>query len=322
MKQAAIAMVLLGLVATAPAPPAFGWGSATHALIGHEMRAQAGPVDLDEIYGSMAPDLFNFLFLTPYEPFSPYLYGLSHGNGQQLRAALRRGWEKAELYGFLGHNDLWGSDLTAHHASRTLAPGEGYVITKALELHEFLSLIPAYAELGLPPEVSLEVCHNLVESAGDLLVAAAEPRVGAWMRAAAMRPAAPLQGLLSRAWTGGLVAYSAGIGAPLTAEQAAGVILGAEAAFRTRIIGYGTLLQQTPDVAFEGVVQDFATLAAGYLASLGVVLPPGTDLAPLIGVGLAQSMTLCGPDYLAETEATVAFTQRELRRRRALQRAR
>ncbi|HWR97043.1 MAG TPA: hypothetical protein VN317_01335, partial [Candidatus Methanoperedens sp.] len=181
MRRTTIALTLLFVLSLVPAGSAFGWGSATHAYLGHELRAQAGPVDLDEVYGSMAPDLFNFLFTTPYAPLSPYLYGLSHGEGPALRAALRRGWEKAELYGFLGHNDVWGSDLTAHHAALTLDPAQGYVITKALALHQILMLVPEYVALGLSDAASLEICHNLVESAGDLLIAGAEPEVGALM---------------------------------------------------------------------------------------------------------------------------------------------
>jgi hypothetical protein len=309
-----VSKVLVFLVAVlAPAAQAHGWGSATHAFIGHEMRAQAGPADLDEIYGSMAPDLFNFLFATDYAPLSPFLYALSHDGGEELRAAVRTGREEAVAYGFLGHNDQWGSDLTAHHASLTLEPNVGYVITKALALRDVLSQVPEYAALGLAPEASLEVCHNLVESAGDLIIAGVEPRVGVWMAASTERPAEPLRGLLTRAWTGGLVDYAASLGVALTAEEAAGIIVGSEAWFRARLASQGTLLQQDPAAAFEGAVLDFASLAEAYLASLGVVLPEGTDLSPLIGFGLSQALSLCSADYLAETRATIDATSRELR---------
>lgn len=300
-------------VALLPATRAYGWGSATHAYIGHELRAQAGPVDLDEIYGSMAPDLFNFLFATAYAPFSPYLYGLSHGGGDELDAAVRTGAERAVLYGFLGHNDLWGSDLTAHHASLTLEPNTGYVITKALALRDVLSQVPEYAALGLSPEASLEVCHNLVESAGDLIIAGLEPRVGAWMTASTERPAEPLQELLTRAWAGGLADYAASLGVELTAEEAAGIIVGSEMWFRARLATLGALLQQDAATAFEGAVLDFSSLAEAYLASLGVVLPEGADLSGLIAFGLSEAMALCSDDYLAETRATIDATARELR---------
>jgi len=321
MRKASIVLALLLAVALAPAGPAFGWGSATHAYIGHELRTQAGPVDLDEVYGSMAPDLFNFVFIKPeLAPLVPYLYGLTHGEGAELRRALRHGWEKAELYGFLGHSELRGSDLTAHIASRTLDPAEGYIITKALALNDILVLDPRYAALvalGLTPEASLEICHNLVESAGDLIIAEASPRVGRLMEASAMRPAQPLRGLLLRAWTPGLV-----VDAGLTPEQAAALIVGWEDWFRDRVYSFGVLLQQPPPVPFAGVVMDFAALAEAYLLSLGVTLPPGTDLTPLISDGLATAKGLCEGDYLAEVKATVRFTSLELKRRKALQKLR
>ncbi|HWR97976.1 MAG TPA: hypothetical protein VN317_06095, partial [Candidatus Methanoperedens sp.] len=132
----------------------------------------------------------------------------------------------------------------------------------------------------------------------------------------------PLQGLLARAWTPGLVAHAASLGMPLTPQQAAMIIVGSEAWFRNRMIGYGALLQQPPAMAFEGVVLDFETLAAAYLASLGVTLPPGTDLKPLLRFGLAQGMALCAGDYVEEVDDTVKFTALQLKRHRALQKLR
>jgi hypothetical protein len=322
MRTSRAVLVLVSVIALASASPAFGWGSATHAYIGHTLRAQAGPVDLDELYGSMAPDLFNFLFATDYAAFAPYLYGLSHGDGAELRAAVRSGREKAGLYGFIVHSDIIGADLTAHHASLTLDPEQGYVVTKALALREILDAVPQYAALGLSPEASLDVCHNLVESAGDLLIAAAEPRVGAWMAASAARPAAPLQGLLARAWTPGLVAYAASLGVTLPEADAAAIVVGSEAWFRERMAAMGALLQQDAAAAFDGTVTDFAALSRLYLKSFGVELPDDLDISPLIAFGLARAMELCSADYLTEVDATAAMTGAQLRRLRVLQPAR
>ena len=88
------------------------------------------------------------------------------------------------------------------------------------------------------------------------------------------------------------------------------------------MVSYGVLMQQPPPVAFAGVVQDFAALSEAYLASLGVTLPPGTDLTPLIAFGLDQAMGLCAVDYLEEVEETVEFTALQLKRYKALQKAR
>ncbi|HEY6000513.1 MAG TPA: hypothetical protein VI078_14590 [bacterium] len=320
MKKASTALAFLLAATLASAGPAFGWGSATHAYIGHELRAQAGPVDLDEVYGSMAPDLFNFIFASPdypqLAPLVPYLYALTHYDQAGLNDSLRRGWEKASLYGFLGHSEARGSDRTAHVASLTLDPAEGYVIAKAQALNQLLMQDPRYAALvalGLTPQASLDICHNLVESAGDLIVAQASPNVGGLMAASAARPAQPLEGLLLRAWTPGLVA------AGLTQEQAAGLIVGWDTWFRGRMIAYGGVMQLPPADAFAGVVQDFATLAQAYLLSLGVTLPPGSDLAPLIADGLAAAVALCQGDYLDEVEKTVGYTAFQLKRSKALQ---
>jgi hypothetical protein len=306
MRKASIALAFLLTAVLLPAGTAFGWGSATHAYIGHELRAQAGPVDLDEVYGSMAPDLFTFLFADPnydqLEPLVPYLYGLTHGDGAAVRGALRRGWEKAELYGFLGHSELRGADRTAHLASITLDPEEGYIITKARALNAIMLNVPAYADLGLSEVAQLEVCHNLVESAVDLIVAGASPRVGTLMTASAMRPAQPLQGLLLRAWTPGLVTNG------LTPEQAAALIVGWEVWFRSRMASYGVLLQQPPPAPFNGVVQDFAALATAYLASLGYPAPPQADLEMLIAYGIGEAVNLCKDDYLPEVEETIEYT--------------
>jgi hypothetical protein len=320
MRKASIALAFLLTAVLLPAGTAFGWGSATHAYIGHELRAQAGPVDLDEVYGSMAPDLFTFLFADPnydqLEPLVPYLYGLTHGDGAAVRGALRHGWEKAELYGFLGHSELRGADRTAHLASLTLDPAEGYIITKARALNAILMTIPAYADLGLSDAAALEVCHNLVESAGDLIIADASPRVGKLMVASATRPAQPLRGLLVRAWSPGLMQ------AGMTPAEAEAFIVGWEGWFRSRVASFGWLLQQPPPAPFNGVVQDFAALATAYLASLGYPAPPQDTLEMLIAYGIVAAANLCRDDYLPEVEETIEYTSLQLRRFKALQKAR
>jgi hypothetical protein len=177
--------------------------------------------------------------------------------------------------------------------------------------------IPEYAALGLTEAQSIEICHNLVETAGELIIAAASPGVGRLMEASAMRPADPLQRLLVRAWSPGLVAD-----AGLTPEQAAALIVGWETWFRERVYSFGILLQQPAPVPFQGVVADFAALAEAYLASFGIILPAGTDLTPLIAAGIGQGMALCAGDYLDEVNATVRYTGAQLRRHRALQKGR
>ena len=55
---------------------AYGWGSATHAYIDDHL-GKKGPVkNLNEIYGAMAPDVFNFLFSNM--DMMKYLYTVAH----------------------------------------------------------------------------------------------------------------------------------------------------------------------------------------------------------------------------------------------------
>jgi len=41
---------------------AYGWGSAVHAYIDDHIGKKAPVRNLNEVYGAMAPDTFNFLF--------------------------------------------------------------------------------------------------------------------------------------------------------------------------------------------------------------------------------------------------------------------
>lgn len=69
-------------------------------------------------------------------------------------------------------NDVWGADSTAHHASRTLNSEEGWVIAKSKLLEQLL--IDTFESIGLGREeyyeLRIELCHNIVETAGDILI--------------------------------------------------------------------------------------------------------------------------------------------------------
>lgn len=62
-KASAIAVVVI-LFSALTVTQAFGWGSAVHAYIDDHL-GRKGPVrNLNEIYGAMAPDVFNSFFQT------------------------------------------------------------------------------------------------------------------------------------------------------------------------------------------------------------------------------------------------------------------
>ena len=169
MKKKVTSIFLGILMLTCISTSMFGWGSATHAFISDQLKRKGGPQNLNEIYGSVAPDIFNYAFELDSSVYA-LLHWETHDNFMQLWNAVEFGYEKSFAYGFVSHNDVWGADSTAHHASLTLIPDQGYVITKAIMLDSILMEYPSYAGLGLPEDIRIDMCHNVVEAAGDILI--------------------------------------------------------------------------------------------------------------------------------------------------------
>lgn len=144
---------------------AFSWSAATHAYIENQLGKKRGLENSNEIYGGIVPDVFNYLF--NYPAFLDYLYGQTHEDFIKVWRPARWGLEKSFAYGFVGHNDVWGADFTAHHLCQTCGTGEGYAITKAREL---LTIAPLPPELGIPEDVAIEIFHEIVENSVDILV--------------------------------------------------------------------------------------------------------------------------------------------------------
>ena len=51
---------------------AFSWGIATHAYINDQLNKKQDYMNLQEIYGGMAPDLFNYLAVDPPHDLPPW----------------------------------------------------------------------------------------------------------------------------------------------------------------------------------------------------------------------------------------------------------
>lgn len=292
---------------------AHSWGSLTHVYMAQHLKRQAGPLSLDEIYGIVSPDIFNYMFTPPYIYYRDHLHDGTHNQFMHLWDAVEKGYEKPISWGFVAHNDVWGSDSTAHHNSRTLFPNEGYVITKATMLHNMLMTIPEYAALGLPYEVSVEVSHNIVEAAGDVIIMRADPSLGGQLVKGAMRPNQVFSDLLIEAYAPGLAQFSSMTPFVLDYQSAVQIIWGAEAEFRAYMVAYGTLFQQEEAVVIEGIVLDFENLAYSYLTALGIELPSGTDLKPLIRAALQMSFAIMEQDYLPEILSTIDYVDYQMK---------
>ena len=269
-------------------------------------KKRGGPHNLAEIYTSMTPDLFNYAFnLDPI--LYDYLRGETHVNFMKMWNSVERGFGKSSAYGFICHNDVWGVDSTAHHNSRTLDPSEGYIVTKAIQLDNILMNISAeYAGLGLTDAIRIELAHNVVEAAGDILITRLDPRIGQKIVASAIRPNQVFRDLLLRTYAPGLAFYDG-------SELAVQIILGGEGAFRNAMIAYGTVFQQDEATAISLITQDFSNLAQLYLAANGVTLPPKTDLPLLVTAAMNIAISICETGVLTEVKATLRYVNRQLK---------
>jgi len=131
---------------------------------------------------------------------------------------------------------------------------------------------------------------------------------------AALRPAKDMQKLLVRAYRDALVAYASSISVPLTVDQATALILANEQGFRQSMVAYGALLQEDQPTIIQGMVSSYAGMVGQYLAALGITLPPGTDVSPLIEAAIDVSLQLIQGDYVCEVFATKNFVANQLKK--------
>ncbi len=280
------------------------WGSATHAYIGNKLGAKAGLKDFDEMYGALAPDVFNYTFA----PYYPYLYEQTHYTMINLNSVADEKLQKALAFGYISHNGLWGADVTAHHTGITYGQSEGYVIAKANLLSQQIGPLLESQGITLTAPVLLEVSHNLIEAAVDILMTRVDPSVGAKLVQAGLFRTRAFPAMLVEAYAAGLAANPPG----MSLEEATSVIIDAEASFRRITVLYGLALTEPEDIAVQLLAENFASFAGAYLTAMGVSLPPGVDFAPLAAYGIQQGINLCENDFAAEVAATTKFVKKNL----------
>jgi hypothetical protein len=309
-KKSWTSLMALVLILGLSASQAWAWGSATHTYIDDRLNRQGpGQKNLGEIYGGVAPDLFNYLFA----PYQPYLYGMTHDDFLKVWGVAGPGKssvKRALAYGFVSHNDLWGADVTAHHNGLTFDQGQGYVIAKAQAMKPYLTSALASMGVSLPDAVALDLCHNFVEYGVDVLVKNLDAQVGAKMAGAAFKRNTTFPALLVQAY-GDDVATALGI----SSEDAAQLILAAEQSFRKTKIYEGQALMQDDAAAIALLAEELANFAQAYLASFGVTLPPGMGREQIVVLAenfIGLAMAMCQGDFSQELTATIAFVNEQL----------
>ncbi len=279
---------------------ALAWGPATHAYLADQLGKKRGVKNALDLYGSMAPDLFSLQFGSP---FGSNLYLQTHFKFMNIWDRARSGRQKALAAGFVSHNDLWGADSTAHHASRTLSPAEGYVVTKARAL---AAEAPLPEGLGIPADTAGELYHVFVEAGVDVLTRRLDPLLVQKITRAALARNWGFPYLLSRAYAADLAVYYG------TEDLARRAIFAAEAHFRKSMMLYGMALAQDEATAVELLAEELADLAEGFLAGRGAALPPREVVHQIISLEIQRAMALCAPDFEKELAGTIASIDQQL----------
>jgi hypothetical protein len=289
---------------------AFAWGSATHAYIDDHLGKKGPLRNLNEIYGGMAPDVFNYLF--SQLNWLNYLYIETHyGDNILVWKKADTRLEKAVALGFVSHNGITGADATAHGTYAYDAP-DGWVIAKAVDMANSAEIYPILEQFNLTDGnvialAGYELCHNFLESAVDLLIAQHDRSLGGKISAAALSRTPEFPNLLVKAY-----AKSFGKTFNLDPQTAVTVIRSAENEFRKSMVSYGFALAQEPAVAQGLIADQLAALAPAFLAAYGVTLPAGTDLTALSNYFLGVAMEVCKGEYLTAVEGTIQFVSANL----------
>lgn len=306
---AVAAMILLALACAVP--EVFAWGSATHAYLDdHLGMGKKQPLrNMNEIYGGMAADVFNYVF----EDINWYkhLYMQTHyvKFDELWKAACSR-LGKSEAYGFVSHNGMWGADLTAHHSGLTFGQGKGYVIAKAEPLVVPLQNALAPYLGSIDDATALELCHNVVEAAVDILVAHKTDRmIGNKMASSAILRSPEFPLLLVKAYAQDFADFS---GKDYT--EAVKFILKEEKEFRKIVVLYGQALTQEENTSIQLVSEQMAALAISFLGLPSELVPPAMQeaLVVLARTFIEAAMASCASDYSDEISKTINFVRQQL----------
>ncbi len=296
--------VCLTLVLSAPA---FSWGSAVHAYIADHIGKKMPLGNLNEIYGAMAPDVFNYMFDNPALQ-QTLVYG-THYQATRVRDDARLPAGKALAFGFVSHNELFGADHTAH---LELVPGypHGYVIAKAEILRDKGIASQGGASFGnylaqngiTDTDVQLTICHTLTEFGLDVMMRKVDPKIGQKVASAALLRSPEIPFLLVKAYGGAFPDKAA----------ATKAIFAAELEFRKSMVLYGQALTQDDETAVQLLAEQLAQMSASYLALYSIQVDPA-QIVPLIEFGMGEAMKNCQDDFLQAISETIQYVKTEMK---------
>ncbi|HVN82757.1 MAG TPA: hypothetical protein VMW38_27490 [Terriglobia bacterium] len=287
--------------------PGLCWGSAVHAYVADHLGKKIPLLNVNEVYGAMAPDVFNYMFDNP--ALQQTLVMGTHYESTKVWEAAKFPTGKALAFGFVCHNELFGADHTAHLA---LVPGypNGYVIEKATILRDKPTPALGGGSFGLiltqngitDPDVQLTICHTLTEFGLDVMMKRVDPRIGQKMASAALLRSSEMPLLLVKAY---------GDAFPDKAT-AAKVIFAAEQEFRKSLVLYGQALTQDDQAAVQLLAEQLAQMSASYLALYKINVDPN-QIVPLIQLGMGIAMENCQGDFVQAISETVQYVDQQMK---------
>jgi hypothetical protein len=315
MKKGIISVAAILLTHVFLAQPALPWGSATHAYIMDHIGKTAYWKNLNEIYGSMAPDMFNLMFEPQLLDVREYMWEQTHRHPNFMKvwdAAHWWGYQKPLAYGFVSHNDSWAADFTAHHRSR-LYWINGYVIVKAhlLEaIFDLTSFLEDQFGIIISEEAAIELWHNLVEVAGDIIIWRNDHLIGEKIFLAAQKRSNAFQQLLIDAYANDLANnFPLKIG---DFTEASAFLVNKEIEFQNLMKDYGGILALNNE---DNIIRAFAVFAAElYGPQLGIHPsdPRYGDLITQAENLLRISLLFIQNDYMREINRTTKFVKIEM----------
>lgn len=308
-------LVFLGLLFVMIPAEAFPWGQATHAYIVERLGARAGYNNLYQIWGSVAPDFYNYVF----DPALCPGWVADQTQGTYFDSVLKV-WNNAETqfdfalaYGFVSHNQALGADYVAHISG--LRPGyenDGYIIIKARQLlstpldpdHPEQTFGDVFASFGMSPDEALLAAHGITEFGIDVRLGnEVETLLGRKLAAAARNDTKRFQPLLVKAFAADYAAQCFGG----NLSTAASVLIAAEKMHRKDMIYLGQAISQPEPVAAQMLAEQLVGILSDLL---GKPLPD--NAAAIFQSAMLHSMILCD-DYQDELEATIQFVAKNMK---------
>ncbi|MCL6582077.1 MAG: hypothetical protein K6U11_00420 [bacterium] len=300
MKKFIFTILALLMILSFPIDHGLAWGPATHTYIVRKLDKRPGLVNAQKMYGSIAPDIFSYIYRVPDRKFLNQQMHHEFMGVLTAAAATDQKNLKAFALGFISHNDVWGADYLARNE-------QGYITLKADQLiYKVLKGNPEQfseelkgtlrALIALDYQEARDLGCIAVEYGVDLLVRRySDPEIGARLILATTLRDHEIPHLLASVY-----GYK---------EEAAKTIIEAEAAFKKIMADYGKDLLMDERSAIEAVAEQIAEIAPKALC----IDLPEKDKLIRIGIELISgAMNVCRTDYSQSISATVEAIRKNI----------